>query len=118
MGYPAPSSKPAMSGPDLAVSITALVLTVLLGIATAVLGMFSLAFLDHCPPESCSADDAFTAVATALVIAMAIGAVGLVATIVALYRRRRAWPFAIATLVLCLIAFVLGGVGYAVAVGA
>jgi hypothetical protein len=118
MGYPAPPPKPPMSGSDLAVSITALVFTVLLGITAAVLGMFSLAFLDSCPPESCSADDAVTAVGTALVIAVAVGAVGLTATIVALYRRKRAWPFAIATLVLCLIAFVLGGVGYAVAVGA
>jgi drug/metabolite transporter (DMT)-like permease len=122
MGYPAGSRsrppKPPMSGPDLAVSISALVLTVMLGIAAAVFGMFSLAFLDHCPPESCSAEDAVTSVATALVIAVAIGIAGLAATIIALYRRMRAWPFAIATLVLCLIAFVLGGVGYAVAVGA
>ena len=118
MGYPASPTvrqrKPPMSGPDLAVSISALVVTALLGIAAAVFGMFSLAFLDNCPPESCSADDAFTAVASAL----AVGAVGLTVTVVALYRRRLAWPFAIATLVLCLITFVLGGVGYAVAVGA
>ena len=38
----------------------------ILGIVAAFFGMFSLAFLDHGPPESCSADDAFTAVATAL----------------------------------------------------
>lgn len=122
MGYPASPTvrqqKPKMSGPDLAVSIAALVVTVLVGIAAAIFGMFSLAFLDNCPPESCSADDAFTAVASALAVAAAIVAVGLTVTVVALYRRRPAWPFAIATLVLCLIAFVLGGVGYAVAVGA
>jgi hypothetical protein len=122
MGYPASPTvrqqKPPMPGPDLAVSISALVVTALLGIAAAVFGMFSLAFLDNCPPESCSADDAFTAVASALGVAAAIGAVGLTVTVVALYRRRHAWPFAIATLVLCLIAFVLGGVGNAVAVGA
>jgi hypothetical protein len=122
MGYPAgPTAgppKPPMSGPDLAVSISALVVTALLGIAAAVFGLFSLAFLDYCPPESCSADDAFTAVASALAIAAAIGTVGVTVTVVALYRRELAWPFAIATLVLCLFAFVLGGVGYAVAVGA
>ncbi len=122
MGYPVSMptrpSKPPMSGADLAVSITTLVLTVLLGISAAVLGMFSLAFLDHCPPESCSADNAFTAVAIALCVALGIGVIGLAATIAALYRRRPAWPFAIATLVLCFIAFVLGGVGYAAAVGA
>jgi hypothetical protein len=84
----------------------------------AFFGMFSLAFLDHGPPESGSADDAFTAVATALLIAVAVGTFGLTITIVRLYRRRLAWPFAIGTLVLCLFAFFVGGVGYAVAIGA
>jgi hypothetical protein len=122
MGYPTgPTTrppKPPISGPDLAVSISALVAAALLGIAAAVFGMFSLAFLDYCPPQSCSAGDAFTAVASALAVAAAVGAIGLTVTVVALYRRRLAWPFAIATLVLCLIALMLGGVGYAVAVGA
>ncbi len=56
--------------------------------------------------------------ATALAIAVAIAAIGLTVTIVRLHRRRTAWPFAVATLALCVIAFFLGGVGYAVAVGA
>lgn len=84
----------------------------------AFFGVFSLAFLDHGPPESCSADDAFTAVATALLIAVAVGTIGLTITIVRLYRRRLAWPFAIGTLGLCLFAFFVGAVGYAVAIGA
>ena len=107
-----------MSGPDLAVSIAALLLTVILGVVAAFFGLFSLAFLDHCPPESCSTDGAVTAVATALVTAAAIAVIGLTLTIVRLYRRRPAWPFAVATVVLCGIAIFLGGVGYAVAVGA
>jgi hypothetical protein len=123
MGYPASPAatqptKPPISGVDLAVSIISLVLTLLMGIAAAVLGMFSLAFLDYCPPESCSADNAFTAVAAAVVVALAIGVIGLAATTARLYKRRPAWPFAIATLVLCLMAFGFGVVGYAVAVGA
>jgi hypothetical protein len=119
MVYPAgPATRRARSGPDFAVSIAALALTVILGIAAAVFGMFSLAFLDNCPAPTCNGDDAFTAVATALAIAVVIGAVGLTATIVRLYRRRTAWPFAVATLSLCLIAFFSGGVGYALAVGA
>jgi hypothetical protein len=122
MGYPATlpaaPSKPPISGADLAVSITSLVLTLLMGIAAAVLGLFSVAFLDYCPPDSCSAENAVTAVGAALVGALVVGVVGLVATIVRLSKRRPAWPFAIATLVLCLIALCLGGVGYAVAVGA
>ncbi len=107
-----------MSGPDLAVSIAALALTVVFGAVAAVFGLFSLAFLDYCPPESCSAERAFTAVATALAVAVAVAAIGLTVTIVRLHRRRTAWPFAVATLALCVVAFFLGGVGYAVAVGA
>ena len=52
------------------------------------------------------------------VAAFAIGVVGLVVTVVQLYRRKPGWPFAVATFVLCAIAVVLGGVGYAIAVGA
>jgi uncharacterized BrkB/YihY/UPF0761 family membrane protein len=121
MAYPArPPSRPTrtpISGLDLAISITALTLTVLIGICAAVLGLFSLAFLDYCPPESCSADRAFTAVATALLVAALLGVVGLAVTIARLHRRRPAWPFAVATLVLCAIVCSLGGAGYAVAVG-
>ena len=109
--------KPPMSGGDLAVSIAALVVTVLIGAVAAVFGLFSLAFLDHCPPESCSAEGAVTAVGTALIAAFAIGVVGLIATVVQLVRRKPGWPFAVATLVLCVIAVVCGGVGYAMAVG-
>lgn len=107
-----------MSGADLAISITALIITVLFGAVAAVFGLFSLAFLDHCPPESCSVDGAVTAVGTALLIAFAVGVVGLVATVIQLFRRKRGWPFAVATLVLCTLAVFLGGVGYAMAVGA
>ena len=110
--------KPPVSGADLAISITALIITVLLGAVAAVFGLFSLAFLDHCPPESCSVDGAVTAVGTALLVAFAVGVVGVVATVVQLFRRKRGWPFAVATLALCLLAVFLGGVGYATAVGA
>jgi hypothetical protein len=53
-GYPPP--KPPIAATDLWVSIGALVLTVLFGMVAAVMGLFSLAFLDYCPPESCSAE--------------------------------------------------------------
>jgi hypothetical protein len=121
MGHPASpltGAKPPGSAPDLVISIVALIFTLILGVVAAVFGLFSLAFLDHCPPESCSAENAFTAVATALFIAAVIGVIGLVVTIVRLRARRPGWPFAIATLVLCTVAFILGGVGYALAVGA
>jgi hypothetical protein len=41
----------------------------------------------------------------------------LVVTVIQLYRRKPAWPFAVGTFVLCAVAFGLGGVGYAMAVG-
>ena len=108
--------KPRARG-DLVISVVALVLTVLLGAAAAVMGLFSLAFLDYCPPETCSADGAVTAVGTALMVAFVVGLIGLVVTIVALVRRSLAWPFAVGTLVLCGVICVFGGVGYAAAVG-
>jgi hypothetical protein len=82
--------RPPVSGGDLAISIVALVGTVLMGAAAAVFGLFSLAFLDHCPPESCSAEGAATAVGTELVVAFLIGVAGLVVTIVQLVERRPA----------------------------
>jgi uncharacterized membrane protein len=119
MGHPSHQPpKPPISGSDLAISIATLTITVLLGVVAAVFGLFSLAFLDHCPPETCSAEGAVGAVVNALLIAFAVGVVGLVATVVQIVRRKRGWPFAVATLVLCALAVFLGGVGYAMAVGA
>jgi hypothetical protein len=119
-GRPQPyrPEKPPLSTTDLSVSITALILTVLLGVGAAAAGLFSLAFLDYCPPESCSANGALTAVATALLIAALVGTAGLIVTIVRLTRRKPAWPFAITTLVACGIVLLIGGIGYAGAVGA
>lgn len=115
--YPAGMPKPPISGGDVAVSITALVVTVVVGATGAVFGLFSLAFLDHCPPPNCSVDGAASAVVTAVAATVAIGAVGLVVTVVQLARRKRGWPFAVATLALCVLALLCGGVGYAIAVG-
>lgn len=53
----------------------------------------------------------------ALGVAAVIGVVGLVVTVVQLFRRKRSWPFAVATLALCTITVFLGGVGYVLAVG-
>jgi hypothetical protein len=115
--YPQPA-KPPIATTDLTISIGAIVLTVVLGVVAAAMGLFSLAFLDYCPPASCSAQGAATAVGMALLAAFAIGVVGLVVTVIRLNRRKPGWPFAVATFVLCGLAAVLGGVGYAMAVGA
>src|SRR5258705_3076522 len=103
---------------DLAVAMGALILPVAFGVVAAAMGLFSLAILDYCPPWSCSAEGAATAVSLALLAAFVIGVVGLVVTVIQLYRRKPGWPFAVATFTLCALAVVLGGVGYAMAVGA
>jgi len=93
-GYPPPRlPKPPIASTDLWVSIGALIVTVAFGVVAAAMGLFSLAFLDYCPPESCSAEGAATAVGTALLAAFAIGVVGLLVTVVQLYRRKPGWPF-------------------------
>ena len=109
--------KPPIATTDLIISIGALVLTVAFGVVAAAMGLFSLAFLDYCPPETCSAEGATTAVGIALLAAFAIGVIGLVGTVIQLVRRKPGWPFAVATFVLCALAVVLGGVGYAMVVG-
>lgn len=109
--------KPPIPATDLWISIGALLLTVGFGVVAATMGLFSLAFLDYCPPETCSAEGAVTAVGIALLAAFAIGIVGLVVTVIQLVRRKPGWPFAVATFALCVLAVGLGGVGYAMAVG-
>jgi hypothetical protein len=115
--HPIRPPKPPVSGSDLGISIAALVITVVFGGVASMSGLFSLAFLDYCPPESCSVDGAVTAVGTALLVAFLIGVLGVVVTVVQLYRRKPAWPFAAATFVLCMVAVGCGVVGYGVAVG-
>jgi hypothetical protein len=114
---PAPAKRP-ISAVDLTISIISLVLTLLLGGSAAVMGFFLLAFLDYCPPETCSADGAVTAVGISLIVAVVVGLVGLVVTIVQLVRRSPAWPFAVGTLLLCGVICAFGFAGYFAAVGA
>lgn len=119
MGYPGAAQQPApsrRSAADVAISIAGLVLTVLLGAAAAFIGLFSLAFLDHCPPATCSIDGAVNAVFTSVLAAAAIGLIGLVVTVIQLVRRKTAWPFAVGTFGLCVVALALGVAGYSAAV--
>jgi hypothetical protein len=116
-GYPQPPAKPQQSAADLSISIVVIVMTVVIGAGGAFLGMFSLAFLDSCPPATCSVDGAVTAVMTAVGIAALVGLVGIIVTVVQLARHKLAWPFAVGTLVLCLAVLFVGGIAYSVAVG-
>lgn len=118
VGYPPyPAAKPKSSAVDVTVSILVMVLILVLGAGAAVIGLFSLAFLDHCPPATCSAEGAAGAVLSALGIAGLVGATGIIVAIVQLVRRKPSWPFAVGTLVLCMAILAMGGVGYIAAVG-
>ncbi|KAA0022095.1 hypothetical protein FOY51_16605 [Antrihabitans cavernicola] len=103
---------------DVTLSCILLGVTVLIGGCAAIMGMFSLMFLDDCPPETCSAGGAFSAVSIALVIAGVVGAVGLIVAIVRMNKRRVSWPISLGTLVACSVIIVVGGYGWASAVGA
>jgi hypothetical protein len=116
-GYPPAPAKPPRSAADLTISIILLVLTVVVGAVGAFLGMFSLAFLDSCPPATCSVEGAVTAVMTGVGAAALVGVVGIIVTVVVLVARKKAWPYAVGTLVLTLAALFFGGVGFYAAVG-
>lgn len=110
-----PPKTPANIG-DVVASVLLLVFTVLVAGAGSVMGLFSLAFLDHCPPDSCSVDGAVTAVMGTVGVVAVVGLTGLVLTVIRLSARKPAWPFALGTLALCIAAFVIGGFAYTLAV--
>ncbi len=116
-GYPPPPAKPPRSTADLTISIIMLVLTVMLGLGSVLIGFVSLAFLDYCPPATCSAGGAVAAVMSAVGIAALVGIAGMTVTIVALMRHKQAWPFAVGTFGLCVVVLFFGGLAYSVAVG-
>lgn len=113
--YPPPPPPPRNAG-DVTASIVTMVLTVILVCGGAFMGLMSLAFLDYCPPATCSVDGAVTASTTTVVIAGLVAVGGIVATIVRLVVRKTAWPFAVGTLGLCLGVFALGAMAYTAAV--
>lgn len=109
---PPPPPPPPRNAADVAISIIIMIITVLVGGAGAVMGFFSLAFLDYCPPESCSVDGAVTTAMVTVGIAALIVLTGVVLTIVRLGARKPAWPFALGTLAACLGVFFLGATAY------
>jgi hypothetical protein len=102
---------------EVAASIVLLVVTGLGWGLGAAMEFMLLAFTDYCPPERCDADQASAFVMLSVCAALAVTVVGSLVTGYCLYRRRSALPFAIATLVLAVVAELLGAVGYFAAVG-
>lgn len=120
VGYPMsplpPPLPPRTNGTDLTVSVLLILATVLTVGAGAVMGVFLVAFLDHCPPPRCSAEGAISASMTTVAVAVLVGLAGIVATIIRLSRRKRAWPFAVGTLAACVAVFFVGALAYNAAV--
>ncbi|WP_083740771.1 hypothetical protein [Mycobacterium sp. MS1601] len=114
---PAPR-KPPISGVDLGISITAMILTVVFAAFAAFIGVFMLAFLDTCPPATCSVEGAIGSVGGTLLITAVTGVVGITFTIVQLMRRKQAWPIAVGTFVACVVICVVGIYVFGAAVGA
>ena len=111
-----PPPPPARSTADVAISIIVMILTVLACGGGAIMGLFSVAFLDYCPPESCSADRAVTAAIGTVAAAGLIGMAGLILTTVRLTTRKSGWPFAVGTLAAVIAVFFLGAFAYTAAV--
>jgi hypothetical protein len=99
------------------ISIVVMIITVLVCAAGAMMGLLSLAFLDHCPPGSCSPTGAVSAAFGTVALAVLAGVTGIILTIVRLANRKPGWPFALGTLAACLGIFLLGAMAYSMAVG-
>jgi hypothetical protein len=114
--WPPPPPPPRSSGADITVSVLLIVGTVLTVGAGSMMGVFSLVFLDDCPPATCSVDGAVTASTTTVAIAALVGLAGIIITIVRLARRKSAWPFAVGTIAACIGVFLVGALAYTGAV--
>ncbi|MEQ3554422.1 hypothetical protein WIS52_28485 [Pseudonocardia nematodicida] len=102
---------------DVALSGFALALTGML-IALGVFGgVFLMAFLDYCPPRTCSSLNILVSVGGSLVVAVAAGIAGLAMTVLRIVERRVSWPFAAVTLLIAAAAIAFGAADYTTAIG-
>ncbi|MCX4094064.1 hypothetical protein [Nocardia sp. alder85J] len=114
---PPPPARPAAAGWEVAVSVCLLVLALLGCGLTGATGLFLFAFTDVCPPDRCSPDHAFYALAAAVLVAGLLLVCGTVVTVVRMRRGRTAWPIAVAVAAGCLALCAAGLTGEAVALG-
>lgn len=120
MGYPRPPywqpPVPPRNTTDLTISVIVLVVTVLVTAAGSVMSFFVVAFLDYCPPATCSVDGAVTASLMTIAVSVLAAVAGLIVTILRLGHRKTAWPFAVGTLGVCVLVFFCGAIAYTAAV--
>jgi len=111
-----PPGTPPVDTSDMVISVIAMVLTVLGGVGAAFMGLMLMAFTDYCPPTTCNVDLGVNLLFAGLLAAGVIALAGIAVTIARLVRRLRAWPYAVAALVLTGAACMLGLAGYTNAV--
>jgi hypothetical protein len=87
---------------DLVLTIILLVATGVILLVSAFFDFFAIAFTDYCP-EPCHAGAGVAVVFTVWISTAVLTLVGAIFSIVRLVRRRRAWWFALATLLLVIV---------------
>jgi hypothetical protein len=87
---------------DVVLTIILLVATFVVLVVSAFFDLFAVAFTDYCP-EPCHAGAGVAVVFTVWICSGVLALVGTIVSIIRLARRRRAWWFALATLLLVII---------------
>ena len=87
---------------DVVLTIILLVATFVVLVVSAFFDLFAVAFTDYCP-EPCHAGAGVAVVFTVWICSGVLALVGTIVSIIRLARRRRAWWFALATLLLVVI---------------
>lgn len=111
---PYPQSR---STADIWISIILLVVAAVGWAFGSFISVFLLAFLDNCPPETCSAAGVAISVWGGVGVAALVLLAGGIITVVLLVRGKIAWPWAVGTLVLCGVVLTVGVVGFLAAAG-
>ena len=102
---------------NVVLSIVFIVATLVFLVVGSLVDFIALVFTDNCPPATCNVDHAVSSVVAAILVAAVIALLGIVFTIIWLVRRIQAWPFALVSAVLVVIALVLGALLYSASVG-
>jgi hypothetical protein len=87
---------------DVVLTIILLVATFIVLVVSAFFDLFAVAFTDYCP-EPCHAGAGIAVVFTVWICSGVLALVGTIVSIIRLARRRRAWWFALATLLLVIV---------------
>jgi hypothetical protein len=87
---------------DVILTIMLLVATFVVLVVSAFFDLFAVAFTDYCP-EPCHAGAGVAVVFTVWISSGVLALVGAIVSIIRLARRRRAWWFALATLLFVMV---------------